>query len=393
VAYLGLGLLGVANLLGGDPLGLLYIVAALAGFLFLHHRLLAICVWLGVAVSGGAALFEGQAAGILLVGFGAALAVIGALTPNPTSSELAPGELANDDHSRPAADHPAGQDTSTARPSVDSIPVPFERPADPGPLAVPNAAQPLAASPAPKLQIRTIGVLEIRFGDQELAKTFKRRKLLGFVWLYLLSRALHSPRQPLSRTALAAEISTNLEPAAQLTKLRSQIHDLQHGLPAPLVKALLIDSDSLALDLDTCDLDVVELRLLDSACRSAGDLLSTEQQRTVEAMLLTLAPGEYLPGWEDLEHEITQGRGVAGDVVRSLRQQVDGWRANLAGSLAVSYLARREPARALAHLRDALDRCPEREDLARHLIAAYLETGQPGRAAELRREYQIPQEA
>jgi hypothetical protein len=371
---------------------LIYILAAIAGFLFLHRRLLGVCIWLGVAASGVAGLTAGQPAGIVLVGLGLTVAVIAGLKPNPAPIKV-PRSLAPDDESPlPVATEPTHRDTGDTQPAAPPVDVTIDAPAAPEPLLNESAASIVPAA-APKLQIRAIGILDIRSGDQELAKAFRRRKLMAFVWLHLLTRALHSPGQRLGRTALAAELSTNLEPAAQRDKLRSQIHDLQHNLPAALVRPLLIDSDSLAFDLDACELDVIELRRLDAVCRDAGDLLPAELQREVEAMLLTLAPGEYLPGWEDVEHQITEGKGVAGSTVRSVRQQVDGWRANLAGSLAISHLARREPARAIPLLQDAVERCPEREDLARHLIAAYLETGQPGRAAELRREYQIPQEA
>ena len=81
--------------------------------------------------------------------------------------------------------------------------------------------------------------------------------------------------------------------------------------------------------------------------------------------------------------------GAAGELVRDLRQSVEAFRVDLLGALAANYLARREPARAVPLLEQALERQPDREDLARKLRAAYLETGQTGRAAEIQRTHAL----
>ncbi|PZR68388.1 MAG: hypothetical protein DLM66_09030 [Candidatus Dormiibacter spiritus] len=62
---------------------------------------------------------------------------------------------------------------------------------------------------------------------------------------------------------------------------------------------------------------------------------------------------------------------------------------DIMGALAANHLARQDARRAIPLLERALERQPEREDLARKLTAAYLETGQHTRAAELQREHAI----
>ena len=52
-------------------------------------------------------------------------------------------------------------------------------------------------------------------------------------------------------------------------------------------------------------------------------------------------------------------------------------------------MARRDPARAIPLLEQALERRPDREDLALSLRTAYLETGQVGRATALQNEYSL----
>jgi len=59
------------------------------------------------------------------------------------------------------------------------------------------------------------------------------------------------------------------------------------------------------------------------------------------------------------------------------------------GALAANHIARQQPRLAIPLLEQALERQPDREDLARKLRAAYLETGQHTRAAELQKEHAI----
>ena len=82
-------------------------------------------------------------------------------------------------------------------------------------------------------------------------------------------------------------------------------------------------------------------------------------------------------------------RGAAGDLVRQLRQRAETARIDLMGALAANHIARLEPSRAIPLLEQALERQPDREDLARKLRAAYLETGQMARAAELQRDHAL----
>jgi thioredoxin-like negative regulator of GroEL len=54
------------------------------------------------------------------------------------------------------------------------------------------------------------------------------------------------------------------------------------------------------------------------------------------------------------------------------------------GALAANHMAR-----AIPLLEQALERRPQREDLARKLRAAYTETGQHARAAELQKDHAL----
>jgi len=75
--------------------------------------------------------------------------------------------------------------------------------------------------------------------------------------------------------------------------------------------------------------------------------------------------------------------------VRTLRQVADTARVDIMGALAANHLARQEPHKAIPLLELALERQPEREDLARRLRAAYLETGQHLRAIEIQKDHAL----
>jgi hypothetical protein len=74
-------------------------------------------------------------------------------------------------------------------------------------------------------------------------------------------------------------------------------------------------------------------------------------------------------------------------VVREARALIAGWRADLTIALACHLEAAGLRQSSIAFLRQALDQAQEREDLARLLVAAYMQTGQIARAEEIRLEY------
>jgi Tfp pilus assembly protein PilF len=75
--------------------------------------------------------------------------------------------------------------------------------------------------------------------------------------------------------------------------------------------------------------------------------------------------------------------------VRALREIAETARVELMGALAANHVARQDPRKAIPLLEQALERQPEREDLARKLRAAYLETGQHLRAIEIQKDHAL----
>ncbi|MGH7760780.1 MAG: AfsR/SARP family transcriptional regulator, partial [Candidatus Dormibacteraceae bacterium] len=252
---------------------------------------------------------------------------------------------------------------------------------DPPPLLV-QRRSPLGPT---YLAINTLGRIELRQGEEDFGPELLGRPVVAFLWLYLLIRALTGPRDRLMRVDIANELTPGMPADKQRTRLRNRLSDMMRKLPKPLAERMVVDHDeSVKLDLSRCSIDLLRLEAIAAECTAKDGILSPDLAAEAAALLDTTA-GEFLPGWEQLENEVNGGRGSAGELVAQLRQRAESARISVMGALAANHLARREPARAVPLLEQALERQPDREDLARKLRAAYLETGQLGRAADLQR--------
>ena len=192
------------------------------------------------------------------------------------------------------------------------------------------------------------------------------------------------------RADLADELTPGMSPDKQRTRLRNRLSNMLNGwLPEPLAARVVVDHDeSVRLDLTHCSIDLFRLEEMAAECVAREGLLSADLVDDATA-ILDKSAGEFLPGWEQLEKEVNGARGAAGDLVRQLRQRAETARIDLMGALAANLIARQEPSRAIPLLEQALERQPDREDLARKLRAAYLETGQLARATELQRDHAL----
>jgi Tetratricopeptide repeat len=241
----------------------------------------------------------------------------------------------------------------------------------------------------PGLEVRTLGALILRdAAAEDVTSALLRSRVYSFLWLYLLMRAVSTPQTRISRAELSDELTPGLSPDRQRKRLRDRLSDLLAELPPPLKSPIRVEDDFLRFDLDACSLDVVRLIELAGECAGRDGLLSESLCAEVESAL-GAADGEFLPGWDEIEREVTGARGTAGDLVRDLRGRAVDARVALLAALALNRMARRDPVRAIPLLEQALERRPDREDLALNLRAAYLETGQIGRATALQREYSL----
>lgn len=245
---------------------------------------------------------------------------------------------------------------------------------------------PPGPAPAPiLLEIRTMGGLQLLAGDQDLTSALLRRPVQSFIWLYLLVRETRTPGGRISRAALSDELFAGLDPDQQRERLRKRLSEMHTLVPEPLARCVRSEGEHVSIDLEGCGLDA--RRLLDLARESsaAGDLLPDGLLSEIERAL-PVGTEEFLPDWEEVERRATGGRGVAGDLVREVRESLAGAYLSLVSALAVAYGARRQPAKAIPHLEEAVRRRPEAEAVALKLAEAYEQTGQPRLAGRLRSE-------
>src|SRR5437588_2333913 len=206
-----------------------------------------------------------------------------------------------------------------------------------------------------RLEVRTLGALVLRAGSEDLTTALLRSRVFSFLWLYLLMRAIANPEARLSRAELADELTPGLAADRQRKRLRDRLSDLLAELPPPLRNALRIEEDFVRFDAGASAVDVIRLFDLARECAGKEDLLSEALVGEVEIVLLS-AEGEFLPGWDEIEQEVTGARGTAGDLVRDLRLKAEDARVTLLAALARNLMARREPARAVPLLEQALER-------------------------------------
>src|SRR5213082_2905447 len=229
-------------------------------------------------------------------------------------------------------------------------------PPDESPAATPSEAPHL-------LEVRTLGGLRLLAGEQDLTAGLLRRPVQSFVWLYLLVREIRKPGDRISRAALADELFPGLDPDQQRERLRKRLSEMHSLVPEALAGRVQADGEYVSIDLTGCGLDARQMFDLAKEAGMAGELLPDGLLDEVERAL-PAAREEFLPDWEEVERRATGARGVAGDLVREVRNTLSQAHVGLVCALADGYLARRQPARAIPHLEEGLRRRPEAEALA-----------------------------
>lgn len=360
-ALLGLGFvllvgLGVGRLVAGDGRGLAFLALGVGGLIFLTRRGLPTAIWLGVALDGvfGFLGDSGYRGAELVAGIvGAGIAVI-----------------------------PLGARERSKTPTAPAPPPPVPE------LHVPDSESQLqvGARPPARLTLRTIGSFGVAGPDGDLTGELTRRPVQEFLWLYLLARKLAN-QGPISRPSLAAELGPRIDPEEQRSRLRRRLSDMQVSLVKPLLECLVLKGREVDFNLDGCEVDVLRLASLRHRLQAAGDIPPAALVQEAEATLQEVGFGKFLPGWEEIETRMTGAKGSAGDTIVEVRVAVSEDRAAIVLALTALYRAAGNPSRATPLLVDVLEDNPEIEDVARALIAIYLNTGLTDRAKEAKRKY------
>jgi DNA-binding SARP family transcriptional activator len=380
--FIGVAAVGIGSLLPpSDPIGIAYLAAALIGLFFLQTRFLPAFLWALIAAYGLLGGLAGAPGGWVEAGLGALLALV-AVFPLPASEKM-----------RPAVGGPeATNGVATVQPTVNPSSVDAELPQpelSPTSAAVEEAVHDVRAQAGPpnRPRITTLGAFEIASPDGEVGGALRDKAVLHFLFDYLTARwVLAEPR--VERSSLADELSPKWPAKSQRDRLRKQLYDLQKDT-GPVISALVhTNRTHVWLDLNEVDADVRDLRTLADEAEATNYVISPALAAEMSDVL-ERTKGEFLTGFEELEKKVTESRGTAADTVSDARLRIAQQRADLARAVAEYADAIGRPDDAITHLRAALDAVPDRQDVARLLSIAYLKTGQPARASQVRRQFAL----
>jgi len=366
--YLAATAFGVTAVLTppGDPIGWAYLLLAGVGYFFIQARGITIFLWVLVAGAGLAVALAGTNSGWVEFALGLAVAAVGAVPPPTTRATPAGATALN------------GNSSSFLEVSTNHGHAPInEKPIDP-------------AESSARLEIRSMGRLQLLCGELDLASSLEDKPVLAFLFKYLLARSVAGEPQAL-RSAVAEELSPGLPDSNQRERLRKQLYDMQRDTNPDVGSLVLANRSHVWFALDKADSDAGRLAALSAAVRKRASLISAEEADEIRHTLED-SDQEFVSGFEELEQKVNQGRGTASDVVARARNLIADQRVELISALAEYQDAIGRPEAAIGHLRAGLDAMPERQDLARLLVVAYLKTGQTARAGEVRRQFALKQE-
>jgi len=286
---------------------------------------------------------------------------------------------------KPAADRSADTETSVIsdlEPNLAVSTAPSEA-ADPAPIGYGATG----AAP-PRISLQSMGLFRIQRDSVDVTAELEDKPVSAFLFKYLLARSV-AGESHVSRSALGEELSPAVPEGSARERFRKHLYELQH---IPWIGGFVhANRTNVWLYLESAQSDVADLRRMSDLVRRHGYLLDATLAKQVHETLAK-TDQEFLSGFEDLENRITQGRGTAGEVVASARIAIGNLRAELIRAIAEHDDALNRPEATIGLLQDALNAMPDRQDLARLLVVAYLKTGQTARAAEVRRQFALKQE-
>jgi DNA-binding SARP family transcriptional activator len=403
--FIAAAALGASALMVGDPIGYGYLGAVAVGYFFLQTRLVPTVLWLLVALGGAAGAVAGNTSDWIVCALGTLLAIV-SLIPVPIQYRF--GSVQEQESSRkvelsrvlPRSNGASGVVASgESSRKVEDSPAPRSANADGG---VPsngdhwaNGAGELASRSATRparVAIRTMGRLRLEIGERDLTQRLNEQPRLEFLLSYLLARNLRGGEVAVDRAALADEVAPGFPAGSQRDRLRKQLHALQSTLGPQLRGLVSVNKTHITLDLVNVEVDVAAVITMSRLVARRHSLIDAGLAEQINDLLETTAGREFLSGFSELEHQVTQGRGTASEVVEQARVLIAECRADLTRALAEYHEAIGRPRASIAYLQTALTQTPGRQDLARLLVAAYLQTGQTGPADQARREYDLTQE-
>ena len=244
-----------------------------------------------------------------------------------------------------------------------------------GPRLTPIAE--MGAEPVATQSIACFGGLTIHHQGSDLTPRLLARRVIAFIWVYLLALELQRPGFRLTRAALAAEVFPGLPGHAQRERLRDRLRDIRTDLPEALANCVVQGADAIGFDPSGWTIDALELREVAQKVRSespgtiAGGWAGAEHRWS----------GTLLQEWEDLE-KVTEGRGASHDLITDLRFELEGMVVDVSTAAAARLLVLGDAATAVRIAERASTLRPDREDVHHVLARAYAQAGRHNAAAD-----------
>src|SRR5262249_52838574 len=156
-----------------------------------------------------------------------------------------------------------------------------------------------------EFEVHTLGEIRFWFRGQDIAPRLLRKPILGFLWVYLLTREAGRQGRVL-RGIVGDELFPGVDPATQGERVRRRLSELGAELPAELRSCIKMESGYVRLDLSGHRFDVREL--LDLVRRVERDPTSLTVEDVAEVRAAVGPAGEeFLPGWEEIDRKATRG--------------------------------------------------------------------------------------
>lgn len=229
------------------------------------------------------------------------------------------------------------------------------------------------AEPDAKTVIRTFGGLQVLEDGQDWAPALSGRQVMAFVWRRVLLAAFEDPAAAVIRDTVARQAYPSVEREYQLGRLRTLVDQGLPRLPQPLRSRIIAEPKVLRFNLEACTVDAIELlKLAEDWGRL--EVLSPQQAATARRVIES-SRGTFLPEFESVDDLVTSGRPTGTELIKDLREKLNGRRARLVELLGRTYIAGRRPDLAITLLESATQDYPADAQLRTLLTEARRASG------------------
>jgi hypothetical protein len=242
--------------------------------------------------------------------------------------------------------------------------------------------------PKSAVLVRLCGGFEVYSDGERISDGLKAKQAVSYLWLTLLLNDLLSAGRELRRDTFADEMSPGIDNSSQRAQVSNRLHDLGELDPV-FSRSVRADKQSIRIDRGSAEAMLLsDLSLLHDLAEAGGrDGRFSDADIGAVERLIEGCKEEALPDWDALDERIANRRGTGGQLIEAVRERQREDLATVTLAAAQTLLETGSPARAAELLRAVLEVKPDREDVARRLVAALTAAGRLKEADTARDEY------